>query len=415
MIDRKLFILLILMSILLSGCHTQSDFFQFSFQHTATATSSATVTASATLTSTATSTATFTPTITYTPTITPTPTKTPLPEIPTPPPATGDRGNVYGRILYGDKPAQGIVVSLYAFIGPAGDSIWHEYKDMTDHSGIYEFRNVAVHDGYTFDVEIDENISSYKDYIPSLNKPRVAVESGMNTALGDFYLVRNDLEILSPQYEAVIAEDKPTLEWSAYPGASYYEVTLRQHSGNLTNDFFQTTDTSLQMPLPLMACRYYWDVVAYNDEGKPLAVPRQLWDGRFDAESFSNTDGYFQIINEYLPSCYVKILSPTMFQELRFNQVGIVWEEHPLAEKYEITVRVQRPQKFNDMWMCNTAEQYSYEIVVDENGDYEQPILPYIAPTKNSHGSCSVVVNIKSIAFDGSIAAESSVFFTIIQ
>jgi hypothetical protein len=303
---------------------------------TPTLTPSATLVPSATPTPTSTATQTPTPTRTFTPTPTSTITPTPLPSIEPPGPPAGNTSNVYGRVLWRGEPVPDFSMSLNV-ISTIGDVTYYgDYVD-TDTRGRFVFRNVPAGEftlgAGTFDRSEQDRLAG----IASAIDVTLTVPAGANLNFGEFYLVETDLALSSPRRDSTLGDTPDTLSWQAYPGATTYHVELKQLYGNYTDLEVDTSETQIDLELPLLACTYGWDVTAYSDSGIPLARSDSAYvDSSY--MFYQQYDGIFSIENDLLPWCHLRLLSPEDGETISGGSLRLEWELHPLAVRYHVTI-----------------------------------------------------------------------------
>ncbi len=303
---------------------------------TPTLTPSATLVPSATPTATSTATQTPTPTHTFTPTPTSTITPTPLPSIEPPGPPAGNTSNVYGRVLWRGEPVPDFSMSLYN-VSPAADFMsYYEFAD-TDTNGRFVFRDVPAGEfslgAGTFDSSEQERLAG----IASAIDITLTVPADVNLNVGEFYLVETDLALSTPRRDSTLGDTPNSLVWQAYPGAAYYHVELKQLYGSYTDLEVDTSETQIDLELPLLACTYGWDVTAYSESGIPLARSDSAYvDSSY--MFYQRYDGIFSIENDLLPWCHLRLLSPADGDTISGGSLRLEWELHPLAVRYHVTI-----------------------------------------------------------------------------
>jgi Tol biopolymer transport system component/predicted Ser/Thr protein kinase len=196
----------------------------------------------------------------------PTPRPTPVPlEIPTSSPSAGT-GSATGRILWNDEPFAGVVVKLCTDWSMIGGCKGAEYTAVSGADGRYTIADLPP--------------GSYRiaTQIPDQEKEtgwmgmRAEVQSGEVTQVKDLYVVKYDLQLLSPQEEETVKTATPALTWAGYPHAAYYKVYLAPRGGGeAVIQFEKTAETTYTVASPLQAGKYLWSIHAYNARGTKLA------------------------------------------------------------------------------------------------------------------------------------------------
>jgi hypothetical protein len=171
----------------------------------------------------------------------------------TPPPA--DTGSVTGRILWNDQPIAGVTVKLFLDLGNT-----HTYTGSTGSDGRYTITDIPAGSYYFSTQMADQKNETWWIDI------KVTVVAGQTAAVRDINAVKYDLNMLSPDDNAILAAT-PTLFWEAYPGAASYEVYVSN-----TVNFEKVTASSYEFANPLAAGKYYWKIYAYNASGTQIAT-----------------------------------------------------------------------------------------------------------------------------------------------
>jgi hypothetical protein len=351
----------------------------------------------ATPTPTPTPTQTFTPSPTFTPTMTGTPTIQP--------PGTPEPGysNVYGRVLWHGEPVVGIGVYLSDFM----DGSESHYQELveTDDDGRFVFTRVPPGDDYKIGPRSGNLLELQKEQegfeLAKVHDVSFSVPAGTNFNFGEYYLSYTLVQ-LEPAYKNVLSEMPTSLSWEAYPEATYYHVQMKQKYGTYTNMVADTTETRLDLELPLLDCVYYWTVVAYNAYGKPIA---------------ESDEGIFTIRNDMLPSCLLQLISPGDREIVSDGSSQLDWELHPLADSYTITISKATGSmiwdlskqtveiidyRFEDDWYVGT-------VIVNEDGSLDNP-----SPPLPFFGKGRYYWEVKAFTADGCfIASAPSSSFTV--
>jgi hypothetical protein len=236
-----------------------------------------------TSTPTATSTPTETPlpTATFTPDVTP----TQLPEVT--PPVQG-KGNVIGLVVWNDQPVPKSLVWLCEeFDG--GCKGRYQYSANTDKNGYYVFKNVTPG---KYIVAINSFSSSwFIFYFDSKGYREQTVSEGENLVLEPWSIWKYDLRLIAPKYGKFLSIAHPTFKWEPYPDAAYFKIFISRGAA----DFEEITVTGNEFTpeKEFDACKYYWYVHAFNENGTKIAQnhPYQIYGSFFDhVWEFENID-----------------------------------------------------------------------------------------------------------------------------
>ena len=216
-----------------------------------------------------------TPTVTHAPTRTPPPTSSPTPtpvptaaappETPASPPSAGT-GSATGRILWNDEPFAGVVVKLCIEWSMIGGCKGAEYTAVSGADGHYTIADLPP-GSYRIATQIlgQENETGWMGM-------RAEVQSGGVAQVKDLYVVKYDLQLLSPHEEEAVKTATPALTWAGYPHAAYYKVYLAPRGGGeAVIQFEKTAETTYTVASPLQPGEYQWSIHAYNARGTKLA------------------------------------------------------------------------------------------------------------------------------------------------
>ena len=216
-------------------------------------------------TSTPEATSTFTPTKTITPTFTPNVTATLLPEIT---PAVEGKGNVAGLVLWNNQPVPRAAVWLCERF--EGDCLGnYQYRSNTDQNGYYVFGNVTPG---KYLVAINSFSSGwFIFYFDSDGNREQQVSEGQDLILDPWSIWKFDLRATTPKIDQVLADAMPTFKWESYPDAVSYHIYIYDINFNAMQDH-RVDSTEFTLTQPLITCRFYWDVEAYNAQGDIIAA-----------------------------------------------------------------------------------------------------------------------------------------------
>lgn len=210
-------------------------------------------------------TATFTQTPEPTATSTPNVTATLLPEIPV---AVDGKGNVAGLVLWNNQPVAKAAVWLCEdFAGACLGT--YQYRANTDAHGYYVFKNVTPGD---YIVAINSfSTGWFIFYFDSNGKREQTVLAGENLILNPLNIWKFDLRATSPKVDKVLGEATPAFTWEAYPDAAYYEISIYDINFKDVVTAERVDGLEYQPSQPLVTCRFYWDVDAFNADGVKIS------------------------------------------------------------------------------------------------------------------------------------------------
>lgn len=249
------------------------------------------------------------------------PTQPPKILIDVPKPEAG-KGNVVGRILWNSQPVVGADTKLCEEFEMFGGCQGQEFSTKTDDKGYYLFLNVPPGE-YALAVRALDKDAWLFVTAGLFNAKKYKVTADETLEIGDQSIYKFDIKIASPADKAKVADAKPTLEWDAYSNAAYYEVYVTAEKGGAILINERTDTNKYTFANPLLACKYTWNVEAFNASNEKIAE----LDGYFD----------FHVIDQPV-SCYVGLISPQDGASVSGQGLVLKWEEHPLAAYYEVHV-----------------------------------------------------------------------------
>lgn len=319
-------------------------------------------------------TATSAATATLTP-IPPTPTPTPLPSIAAPLPPTGGMATIYGRVLMQGQPYAGLTLVLSGS-SSGENSRYIREEAVSGEDGVFLIADVPPGENYTLRADVEESGLTGE---ATAQEQTLSVGPDENLSVGEFPLLATDLVLLEPERESIISGAMPVLRWEPYPGAASYHLELEPLYGMPTRMELDTTESSLALDEPLMACTYGWDVTAYDEDGFPLART----DAFFVDDSYAfnqRFDGIFRIENPELISCSIELVYPPLHGILTPAQgnAGFEWEPNPHAEYY--VLHIIRRIEADGTLVYNRV--YDGEVSVQADGTLEMTAVPYLTPGK---------------------------------
>ncbi|HSS21592.1 MAG TPA: hypothetical protein VLL54_16075 [Pyrinomonadaceae bacterium] len=190
-------------------------------------------------------------------------------------PAAGT-GNVQGKVLYNDKPAENIEVKLCEkfnrfFGGCSGKT----FTGKTGKDGEYVITNVEplqyeVLMARVFDTDSFIFATSGLAGI-SAKKYEVVADKTLFAPTTNLY--KGDLKLVNPKAGAKVSADKLELKWDAYPDAAYYKFSIFPEEASVTSPYVneRVDGTTFTLDKPLQKGTYRWQVEAYSGSDKKLS------------------------------------------------------------------------------------------------------------------------------------------------
>lgn len=189
-------------------------------------------------------------------------------------PETG-KANVQGKVLYNEKPAEGVEVRICEkfsrFIGGcSGES----FKTKTDAAGEYLFANIKPGVYQALAVKVFDS-NSYLFATKSLGI--MAAEYNFDADKTFFApttnLFKADLKVQNPKLNAKIDASSLELKWDAYPDATYYKLNLlpigSDYDSTISNEKIE--GTTYKPTKALKSGKYRLKLEAYNVNNVKLA------------------------------------------------------------------------------------------------------------------------------------------------
>lgn len=188
-------------------------------------------------------------------------------------PAAG-KGNVQGKVMFDKQPVEGIEVKICQnFSTILGISCKGKTATVkTDKDGVFVLANLEpmTYGGLTAKV-FKSNYYVYPQ--EGIMLPRsFEVEADETIFAPDIYLFKDDLKITNPKSGSKADAKNLELKWDAYPGASYYKVSLYPDAGGtspVSGD--RVDDPSYTITDELTNGKYRIKVEAFNDDDRKLA------------------------------------------------------------------------------------------------------------------------------------------------
>ena len=188
-------------------------------------------------------------------------------------PAAG-KGNVQGKVLYNDQPAEGIEVKICenfnAFMGIKCDG--KTLTTKTDADGVYVLANLdpKTYGGLTAKVFK----SAYYVYPQEgvMTPQKFVVEADKTIFADDIYLFKDDIKLTYPKAGAKVDANNLEIKWDAYPDAAYYKITVFPDGGGMPKiNGERVDDASYSVTDNLTNGKYRVKIEAYNDNNHKLA------------------------------------------------------------------------------------------------------------------------------------------------
>lgn len=188
-------------------------------------------------------------------------------------PAPG-KGNVQGKIVYNDLPAEGIEVRICenfsAIMGVECKGKTAQTK--TDKDGIYVLADLEpkIYGGLTAKVFTSRYYIYPQEGI--MKAKTFTVEADKTIFADDISLFKDDIKTTSPKSGAKVDAKNLELKWDAYPDAVYYKISLFPDGGGLSpvsNE--RVDDPAYTVTENLTNGKYRLKVVAFNGKDHKLA------------------------------------------------------------------------------------------------------------------------------------------------
>jgi hypothetical protein len=190
-------------------------------------------------------------------------------------PAPGT-GNVQGKVLYNNKPAEGIEVKLCEkFNRFLGGCDGKTYTARTDANGEYVIADAEpkVYEGLLARVFETDSYIFAASGIAGLSSTTYEVAPDKTLFIASTNLFKNDLKLLNPKAGAKTSAQNLELKWDAYPDAAYYKFSIHPETPTVTSPYVneRVEATSFAVDKPLEKGTYRWQVNAFNSTDQKLA------------------------------------------------------------------------------------------------------------------------------------------------
>ncbi|MCG2788447.1 MAG: hypothetical protein L6405_00655 [Actinomycetia bacterium] len=274
-------------------------------------------------------------------------------ELPSPTPNEGC-GNVAGRVFWNSTPVNGAKVLLCENFNIISGCEGKKYESLTDEKGVYVVENIPVEE-YALLMQLpgEENYIYAGNIIKGATK--IKIEEGKTISLEQMHIFKTDLKLTSPSDKEEIETRNPTLSWEAYQDADYYLIYLAAEAGDIGKLIDEKVkENSYQVKADLLRCKFTWKIEAFNQYGRKIAE--------------SEYGNFF--IKADCPSCNLKILTPADKEKIKQGStITLSWEEHPMADKYNIAVSNTETGEYPVKFVKVDATSYQISESIPE-GEY---------------------------------------------
>lgn len=185
------------------------------------------------------------------------------------------KANVQGRVLYNEKPAEGVEVRICEkfsrFIGGCnGES----FKTKTDANGEYLFANIkpGVYEGLLVKV-FDSKSYVFATKGLGISSAKYKFDADQTFFAPETNLFKDDLKIQSPKAKSAVDANGLEIKWDAYPEAAYYELSVSPKDYDAASSISgeKVEGTSYKVEKSLKPGIYYMRLSAFNANKKKLA------------------------------------------------------------------------------------------------------------------------------------------------
>ena len=190
-------------------------------------------------------------------------------------PAAGT-GNVQGKVLYNNQPAENIEVKLCeTFNRFMGGCTGQAYTARTDNAGEYLITNVApkTYEALTARVFDTDSYVFATSGIAGISAATYDVVADKTFFVTPIHLFKGDLKILNPKAGAKVTSAGLELKWESYPDAAYYKFSIHPDESSITSPYIneRVEATSFVLDKPLEKGTYRWRVDAFNKDNRKLS------------------------------------------------------------------------------------------------------------------------------------------------
>lgn len=189
-------------------------------------------------------------------------------------PAPGT-GNVQGKVLYNNAPAENIEVKLCEtfsrFLSGCGGKT---FTAKTDRDGDYVITNVEPKEYQALTVRVfDTDSYVFATAGIGISAATYTVTADKTLFVNPTHLFKGDLKTVNPKAGSMVSAQDLELQWEAYPDAAYYKFSLNADNHLVTPPYVgeRVEGTSFKVTKPLEKGGYRWKIEAFNRADKKLS------------------------------------------------------------------------------------------------------------------------------------------------
>lgn len=198
---------------------------------------------------------------------------------------TKGTASIRGTVIFKGKPAAGVTVLLCGYVNGlplSGSKCEPSYgKTVTDESGAYSFTDLKVNNDtanedfkfYTPVAVADGDPPAYYYWqkVNSMTSDSVAPKPDEAYEFKPIDLPKRSVRLLAPAQDEKISEQRPSLRWEEYPGATQYEVTIKNRYGKPRSISVDGTTPGSRPAADLTPGLYEWSVAAFDNKSEKLS------------------------------------------------------------------------------------------------------------------------------------------------
>lgn len=185
-------------------------------------------------------------------------------------------GNVQGKVLYNNAPAENIEVKLCEtfsrFMSGCGGKT---YTAKTDKEGDFVIANVEPkeYEGLTVRIFETDSVIFATTGIAGLSAAKYPVVADKTLFVRPTHLFKADLKTVNPKAGSTLSGQDLELQWDAYPDAAYYKFSLNHDNHMVAAPYVneKVEGTSFKVSKPLEKGGYRWKIEAYNSADRKLS------------------------------------------------------------------------------------------------------------------------------------------------
>lgn len=182
-------------------------------------------------------------------------------------PAAG-KANVQGKVLYNEKPVEGVEVKLCEkFNNFVGGCDGENFKTKTDANGEYLFADVAagVYEGLLVRVFETKNYIFATQGI-GISSAKYKIEADKTFFAPETNLFKDDLKLQNPKNNAKVEAGVLEVKWDAYPDAAYYKLSVspKEYDADSSVSEERIEATNYKIEKSLKGGEYTLRLSAYN-------------------------------------------------------------------------------------------------------------------------------------------------------